>query len=149
MARMQKAAAIMQFELDGQMIARHPEWKLEHRRLLHRINYETGAMKWMASYQLPDTHFPTIDPANPYELTEDKPDAWNASGSRSWPAKSYGIMCVGWSTRRDVSSAPGTPCFSRLRSCDHNGEFLPMMVNGEVLRTRLVRRDRILRLPAV
>src|ERR1700746_1792125 len=36
MARMQKAAAIMQFKLDGQMIARHPEWHMDHRRLLHR-----------------------------------------------------------------------------------------------------------------
>ena len=36
-ARMQKAAAIMQFKLEGQMIERHPEWALDHRRLMHRI----------------------------------------------------------------------------------------------------------------
>src|SRR2546423_474861 len=38
MARMQKAAAIMQFKLEGQTIRRHPEWLLENRNLLHRIN---------------------------------------------------------------------------------------------------------------
>ena len=32
MARMQKAAAVMQFKLEGQLIARHPEWQMEHRR---------------------------------------------------------------------------------------------------------------------
>jgi fructose-1,6-bisphosphatase len=29
---MQKAAAVMQFKLEGQMIARHPEWAMEHGR---------------------------------------------------------------------------------------------------------------------
>src|SRR3712207_4478840 len=38
MARMQKAAAVMQFKLEGQLIRRHPEWQLEHRNLLHRID---------------------------------------------------------------------------------------------------------------
>src|ERR1700678_3230465 len=73
MARMQKAAAIMQFKLEGQMIVRHPEWGLEHRRLLHRINHEAGTIEVDGvSYPLLDKYFPTIDPANPYELTRDE-----------------------------------------------------------------------------
>ena len=36
MARMQKAAAVMQWKLEGQTIARHPEWQMDHRRLLRR-----------------------------------------------------------------------------------------------------------------
>ena len=43
-ARMQKAAAIMQFKLEGQMIARNSEWGLNHRRLLHQINQERGVI---------------------------------------------------------------------------------------------------------
>jgi fructose-1,6-bisphosphatase len=43
-ARVQKAAAIMQFKLEGQVIARHPEWKMEHRRLLRRINRHAGTI---------------------------------------------------------------------------------------------------------
>ena len=39
-ARMQKAAAVMQFKLEGQMIARNPEWEMDHRRLLHRIDHD-------------------------------------------------------------------------------------------------------------
>src|SRR5207302_3927266 len=38
-ARMQKAAAVMQFKLEGQMIARNPGWEMGHRRLLHRIDH--------------------------------------------------------------------------------------------------------------
>jgi len=41
-ARMQKAAAVMQFKLEGQMIARNPQWKMDHRRLLHHMNLQAG-----------------------------------------------------------------------------------------------------------
>ena len=45
MARMQKAAAIMQLKLEGQLIASHPEWEMEHRRLLHRIDRAAGTVE--------------------------------------------------------------------------------------------------------
>src|ERR1700760_1538229 len=73
MARMQKAAAVMQFKFEGQVIARHPEWHMEHRRLLHRINYNTGTIEVDGvNYPLTDVNFPTIDPKNPYELTAEE-----------------------------------------------------------------------------
>src|SRR5260370_15980972 len=69
MARMQKEAAVMQFQLAGQMTARHPEWQMEHRRLLHRMNRETGTIQVDGvSYPLLDVTFPPTDPANPYDL---------------------------------------------------------------------------------
>src|SRR4029077_16190916 len=38
--------------------------------LLHRINYEAGTIEVDGvEYPLADLNFPTIDPANPYELT--------------------------------------------------------------------------------
>ena len=46
-ARMQKAAAIMQFKLEGQMIARNPHWEMDHRRLLHRINHSPARSRSM------------------------------------------------------------------------------------------------------
>ncbi len=72
-ARMQKAAAIMQFKLEGQKIARNPQWEMEDRRLLHRINFSRGAINVDGvEYALRDKHFPTIDPANPYELSPEE-----------------------------------------------------------------------------
>ena len=38
LARMQKAAAILQFKLEGQTTRRNPHFELEHRNLLHRID---------------------------------------------------------------------------------------------------------------
>ncbi|HSI33772.1 MAG: fructose-bisphosphatase class III [Phycisphaerae bacterium] len=72
-ARMQKAAAVMQFKLEGQMIARNPHWAMEHRRLLHRIDFARGTIEIDgATYALRDTALPTVDPQNPYELSADE-----------------------------------------------------------------------------
>lgn len=73
MARMQKAAAILQFKLEGQTIARHPEWKLDHRRLLRGLDLQAGTVEVDGTrYPLLDTRFPTIDPARPEELSEEE-----------------------------------------------------------------------------
>ena len=72
-ARMQKAAAIMQFKLEGQVIERNPQWKLEHRRLLHRLDLEKGTIVVDGvTYPLRDRHFPTIDVRNPYALSPEE-----------------------------------------------------------------------------
>ncbi|WP_435006870.1 fructose-bisphosphatase class III [Tundrisphaera lichenicola] len=72
-ARMQKAAAVMQFKLEGQVIARNPQWNMEHRRLLHRIDHEEKTIEIDGVlHPLLDTHFPTIDPADPYQLSEEE-----------------------------------------------------------------------------
>lgn len=69
-ARMQKAAAVMQFKLEGQLIARHPEWDLDHRRLLRTIDLAAGTIQVDGkTYELRDRHFPTIDPNDPEALS--------------------------------------------------------------------------------
>lgn len=70
LARMHKAAAILQFKLEGQLLARHPEYGMEGRRLLHRIDFERRTVEVEGTvYPLRSCVFPTVDPANPYELT--------------------------------------------------------------------------------
>lgn len=69
-SKMHKAIAVIQFKLDGQIIKRRPEFKMENRLLLEKINYEEGTINLDGIiYPLNDTCFPTIDPNNPYELT--------------------------------------------------------------------------------
>lgn len=69
-ARMHKAIAVIQFKLEGEIIARHPEFEMEHRLLLNMIDYDAGTVTIKGkTYPLKDYHFPTIDPANPYALT--------------------------------------------------------------------------------
>ena len=73
MARMQKAAAVMQFKLEGQVIRRRPEWRMEHRNLLHRINLSDGTVEVDGrTYKMRDTHLPTLDAADPYALSAEE-----------------------------------------------------------------------------
>lgn len=72
-ARMHKAIAVIQFKLEGEIIARHTEFEMEHRLLLDMIDYEAGTVTIKGkTYPLKDHHFPTIDPANPYALTPEE-----------------------------------------------------------------------------
>ncbi|MDT7779847.1 MAG: fructose,6-bisphosphatase [Acidobacteriota bacterium] len=91
MARMQKAAAIMQFKLEGQTIRRHPEWELEQRNLLHRINQTEGTVEIEGrAHKMLDTHLPTLDPADPYKLSVEEQACMDrirqsfVSSSRLW-----------------------------------------------------------------
>lgn len=69
-ARMHKAMAIIQFKLEGEIIVRHDEFHMKHRLLLDFIDYQKGTIRLKGQdYDLLDTHFPTIDPENPYQLT--------------------------------------------------------------------------------
>ncbi|MCI7737303.1 MAG: fructose-1,6-bisphosphatase [Clostridiales bacterium] len=70
LARMHKAAAILQFKLEGQLLERHPEYGMESRRLLHRIDFANRTVEVGGTvYPLRSCSFPTVDPADPYALT--------------------------------------------------------------------------------
>lgn len=78
-AKMNKAIAICQFKVEGQRIMAHPEYGLDNRLLLDKIDYEKGTVKLRdGEYPLRDTNFPTIDPNNPYELTPEEKDVLKA-----------------------------------------------------------------------
>lgn len=71
--RMHKAISILQFKVEGQIISRQKDFRLEDRALLHRIDYEKGTITLNGKeYKLLDTNFPTIDPKDPYRLTEEE-----------------------------------------------------------------------------
>lgn len=72
-AKMHKAITILQFKLEYEIIKRRPEFNLEHRLLLHRIDYDNGTININNKiYKLKDTYFPTIDRNDPYKLTEEE-----------------------------------------------------------------------------
>ena len=71
--KIHKAIAIMQFKLEGQVIMKHPEFLMDDRLLLDKIDYEKKTvMAYGKEYSMNDTDFPTIDPNNPYALTPDE-----------------------------------------------------------------------------
>ena len=69
--KMHKAISIIQFKVEGQMSKEHPEFGLEGRALLHRIDYERGVITLDGNeYKLLDMNFPTVDPKDPYRLSD-------------------------------------------------------------------------------
>lgn len=73
MAKMHKAISIIQFKLEGQTILRHPEWKMDDRLLLDKINYGEGSITVNGkTYPLTDSNLPTINPSDPYALSEEE-----------------------------------------------------------------------------
>ena len=72
-ARMYKAITVILFKLEGQKLLRRPEFAMEDRLLLDKIDYETKSITiGGVTYALEDCDFPTIDPADPYALTEEE-----------------------------------------------------------------------------
>ena len=72
-ARMYKAITVILFKLEGQKILRHPEYGMEDRLLLDKIDYVSKTVTVGGiPYPMLDCDFPTVDPANPYALTEEE-----------------------------------------------------------------------------
>lgn len=71
--KMHKAISMIQFKLEGQIIRRRPEFGMENRLLLDKIDYEkkTVVVDGVA-YPIKDTEFPTVDPTDPYRLTPEE-----------------------------------------------------------------------------
>jgi fructose-1,6-bisphosphatase-3 len=70
---MHKAIAVLQFKLEGTVIRRHPEYHMDDRLLLDKINYEDKTVTINGeTYPMLDCDFPTIDPKDPYRLNEDE-----------------------------------------------------------------------------
>ena len=72
-AKMHKMISIIQFKIEGQEIIAHPEYHLEHRNLLGNIDFEKGTVKVEGvEYPMRDMNLPTVDPDDPYTLTEEE-----------------------------------------------------------------------------
>lgn len=73
--KMQKAISVIQFKVEGQMIKANPEFKMEDRNLLHKIDFEKGTVDINGTiHEMLDKRFPTVDPKDPYALTKEEED---------------------------------------------------------------------------
>jgi fructose-1,6-bisphosphatase-3 len=77
-ARMHKAITIILFKLEGQKLIRRPEFGMEDRLLLDKVDYENQSITIGGiTYHLEDTDFPTVDPKDPYALTPEEDSVIN------------------------------------------------------------------------
>lgn len=72
-AKIHKAITIIQFKIEGNLIKKHPEYNLDDRLLLDKMDIENGFVTIEGKkYEINDRNFPTIDKNNPYKLTKEE-----------------------------------------------------------------------------
>lgn len=138
MARMQKAIAIVQLKLEGALFRRRPEWGLEHRALLDRIDPATGTVELDgARHPLLDTRLPTIDWADPFRLSaaEETCIAALERGFRD-SATLWRHMAFVASRGRMLLRRDRCAIFHGCVPVDADGEPLPLVVDGQPRRGR-------------
>lgn len=69
--KMHKAITVIQFKLEGQLILANPQFDMDNRLFLDKINVDKKTVTvYGKEYELKDTFFPTIDWEHPYQLSE-------------------------------------------------------------------------------
>ncbi len=68
-----KAISVIMFKLEGNVIREHPEYQMENRLLLDKVDQERKVLVLEGrEYGMKDAEFPTVDPEDPYRLTEEE-----------------------------------------------------------------------------
>ncbi|MGL4551095.1 MAG: fructose-bisphosphatase class III [Gemmataceae bacterium] len=130
MARMQKAAAVMQFKLEGRLVERYPHWDQGHRRLLHTVRDGTVEIDGRR-YPMADTLLPTCDPEAPYDLSAAERACLSAlkqaftNSARLWAQMVYLLRRGSMYALRDDNLI-----FHGCVPVDAAGGFLPLEVDG-------------------
>ena len=74
-AKIHKAISIIMYKLECQTIAGNPDFEMSDRRMLEKIDYESGRIEIDGvKYPLKDRELPTVDPKNPAKLTDGEID---------------------------------------------------------------------------
>mgnify|MGYP002625396643 CR=1 FL=1 len=74
-ARMHKAISVIQFKEEARIFHRRPEWQMEDRCLLEKIDFiDNTCTVDGVKHSMKSMFFPTIDPKNPSELTAEEED---------------------------------------------------------------------------
>jgi fructose-1,6-bisphosphatase-3 len=132
MARMQKAIAVMQFKLEAQAIARHPEYHMHHRALINQIDLQHGTVRLDdTAYPLTDTYLPTLDARDPSALSPEE------TACMTRLKRSFLESQPLWEQMRFVARRGMTYLirdrhlvFHGCVPVDDAGEFLPLQVDG-------------------
>ncbi len=76
--KMHKAITIIQFKLESQVVKRNPQFKMDDRLLLDKINLKKGTVRiGKNDHELLDKKFPTLNPKDPFKLSEEESDVIN------------------------------------------------------------------------
>lgn len=132
-AKMHKMIAICQFKCEGQTIMAHPEYGLEHRLLLDKIDFEKKTVTaYGKTYEIKDANLPTVDPADPYRLSKEEEEVMVAlEGSILNSHRLQEHIKYLYSHGALFNTCNGNLMFHGCIPCTEDGEFMDVTINGE------------------
>ena len=70
---LKKAISVLIFKLEGQLIKRHPEYRMQNRLLLGQVDWDNYTITLDGvTHHLKTRDFPTVDPGNPFRLSPEE-----------------------------------------------------------------------------
>ena len=134
-AKMHKAISVIQFKLEGQLIKKHPEFKLDNRLILDKIDWENKTVEIDGNvWNLSDVNLPTVDPSNPYALTDGEKEVMNTlTASILHSEKLQKHIRFLFSHGALYKCINGNLLFHGCIPMDEEGEFLDVEVYGAKL----------------
>ncbi len=94
---MHKAITILMLKLECQVIDRNPDFQMQGRDYLRRIDWSKHTVRNGKEYPLRDTSFPTVDPADPAALNPDEKlvlPSWCNPSARAKNCSSMWSSCM-------------------------------------------------------
>jgi fructose-1,6-bisphosphatase III len=138
MSQMQKAIAMIQFKVEGQLLQRNPEWQLGHRDILSSISADKTTVRIDGlDHALLDTNLPTVVPHSPLALTDEELHCLQqlcssfVSSSTLWQQMKYLVKQGRMHLVRDRHLI-----FHGCVPCDAQGSFLPCSIGSRELSGR-------------
>lgn len=135
-ARMHKAAAILELKLQGQLVERHPEWGMDDRDLLKKIDFEKGTVRLESGeHPLRDRLLPTVDPADPNRLSDEEQHCIDrlkesfTGSARLWQHMRWMAEGGQMALVRDKAVI-----FHACLAVDGDGGYLPLTIDGKECR---------------
>ncbi len=75
LAKFHKAVCLLQFKIEAQVIKRHPEYLMDDRLVLDKINFNNKTVVIEGKeYKLIDSNFPLVNPNDCFEITQEEND---------------------------------------------------------------------------
>ena len=128
-----KAISVIQYKLEGQLVRRRPEYGMQDRDVLSRVNWKDYTLEVNGvAHPLRDKDFPTIDPDNPTELTNAEyaligqlVDAFRRSGRLQKHVRHL------YKTGSVYLACNGNLLYHGCIPAREDGSFLPLTIGGK------------------
>lgn len=134
-AKMHKAIAIIQHKVEGQRIMAHPEYDMQHRLILDKIDLKEGTVTVKSgTYPLIDTNFPTVNAEDPYALTDEENALMNTlEASFLESEKLQKHVRFLYSNGAMYKASNGNLLYHGCIPMTDDGEFEEVTINGNTL----------------